>query len=811
MTEQFDQTSVGDRTVSRDLIPFMRSRNVEFVAKRVKPLTRLYAFFDGVDISKFCVPKLLEISMTSGTFQVGETIVGEMQRTGLAELNRPDITPSIRFRVAQSNHREGPYDSPTKTYPQNPYSNIDLAATYSSTSTILNVDTASLSSEARGDFFGYVEAGMVLRGSTSGALATVTNVRLISDLAATLIGSYFIPDGNNVNHPRFECGTKTFTLVNDIDNNQDDATTIAEESFSAEGTLETVQENIVSVRNARVELKNEFQSRNVNRDLGTEVVSSEVIGSRTRTQTIISYYDPLAQSFLVEDETGVFLTSCDVFFRSKDDMDIPVVFQLRSMKNGLPTSKVLPFSEIVLDPDDVITSADGSIATNVQFKAPVYLEGGTEYAICLASNSTKYSVYISRIGENDLLTDTFISNQPYLGSLFKSQNASTWEPSQWEDLKFTLYRADFIENGSVEFYSPELTEGNRQIPTLLPDPISLNSRQIRVGLGTTVADSGYEIGNTFYQLGTNATGDLVGTAGSATGNLSITNAGLGLTPADGSFTFAGVNLVTLTGNGRGATAEISVNNGSIVASGATITAGGSGYQVGDVLGITTIGIASMGRNVRLTVAGIGITNELILNNVQGEFVVGSAKSLGYFTSAGAATTLNNDLPGAPGGDVQISSVNVDNDGMHFTVDHKNHGMYFTDNQVKISGVRGDVKPTTLAVELPAGSTDGITVSAASSFTTFENVGVGTTNAGYLQIGDEIITYTQVTGNTISGTITRGSDPRTYPAGTPVHKYELGGVNLQRINRTHNLSDVTQTDPFTFDSYKVKLDMSYHWN
>ena len=90
VTEQFDQTSVGDRTVSRDLIPFMRSRNVEFVAKRVKPLTRLYAFFDGVDISKFCVPKLLEISMTSGTFQVGETIVGEMQRTGLAELNRPD-------------------------------------------------------------------------------------------------------------------------------------------------------------------------------------------------------------------------------------------------------------------------------------------------------------------------------------------------------------------------------------------------------------------------------------------------------------------------------------------------------------------------------------------------------------------------------------------------------------------------------------------------------------------------------------------------------------------------------------------------
>ena len=76
-----------------------------------------------------------------------------------------------------------------------------------------------------------------LEESTSGALATVTNVRLVSDLSATLIGSYFIPDGNNVNHPRFECGTKTFTLTNDIDNNQDDATTIAEESFSAKELL----------------------------------------------------------------------------------------------------------------------------------------------------------------------------------------------------------------------------------------------------------------------------------------------------------------------------------------------------------------------------------------------------------------------------------------------------------------------------------------------------------------------------------------------------------------------------------------------
>jgi hypothetical protein len=57
---------------------------------------------------------------------------------------------------------------------------------------------------------------------------------------------------------------------------QDLATTIAEEVFTSSGTLETVQENIISVRNARVEHKQEFQERNVNRNLGTQVVGSRL-------------------------------------------------------------------------------------------------------------------------------------------------------------------------------------------------------------------------------------------------------------------------------------------------------------------------------------------------------------------------------------------------------------------------------------------------------------------------------------------------------------------------------------------------------
>ena len=232
------------------------------------------------------------------------------------------------------------------------------------------------------------------------------------------------------------------------------------------------------------------------------------------------------------------------------------------------------------------------------------------------------------MGETDLISDVFISNpnKQYMGSLFKSQNGSTWEPSQWEDLKYTLYRADFIESGSVDFYNPELSEGNKKMATLMPNSLSFNSRKIRIGLSREVVDT-YENGNTFTQDSTNATGNLIGVASKAIGDLIITNAGIGYTPSSSQFTFDDVNLTTISGNGRGASADITISNGVAIA--ATIFNGGSGYQIGDVLSIDTIGNASVGRNCRLSIAGIGDPNELILDNVQGEFVSGSSNSIFY--------------------------------------------------------------------------------------------------------------------------------------------------------------------------------------
>ncbi len=841
VTEQFDTESMGDRIVSRDVIQNMRSRNLEVRATKCKPLTRLYGFFDGVHVTRYCTPKLLEISMTSGTFQVGETVVGKMPNAGLPE-EGTDVA-AIRFRVAQANHRSGPYNAPTEVFAKNPYisqvgatgletflgtpgtvqlasasgGSTNMPATYSSTSTILNVDTKSMADQAQGDYYGYVNQTMELRGSSSGATAVVTERRMISDLGANMIASFYIPNPNSGNHPRFETGTKTFTLIDNETNDQENTDTYGEDTYTAAGTLETVQENIISTRNAIIQTRPTKDERNTRRLTNSSVIKTEAIStSQAETGRRDFWYDPLAQSFQVTENGGIFITSCDVYFQTKDDMEIPMTFQIRTMEGGVPTQKILPFSEIIKSPDQINISTNGTVATRFTFDAPVYLEGdNTEYAITLASWSTKYKVFISRVGESDLLTDEFISQQPYLGSLFKSQNASTWEPSQWEDLKFVINKAVFETQGSMEIYNPILSEGNQQVARLQPNSININSKRVRLGIGTPLTDTVLTLGNTINQLtvtdgtntftsASNASGNFVGSAGVGTGSMGIVNAGLGYTPASGSHLFVGVALTNITASGDFMTADVVVTDGGI--SSARVITSGSGFQQGDVLGIGTIGNNAVGRNARLSIVSIGRTDELILDNVQGDFALNGTMT---YTDpiTGLTTSLNTHVTSGVAS-CTLEKITEVNDGLHFTVDHRNHGMHHETNRVTLSDVESDVVPTKLSLPYGSSSTSTLSVVSTDNFGTFENVSVGATNPGLLQVGDEVMQYTGASGGSITG-ITRGNNAKGYIKGTPVRKYELGGVSLARINRTHLLSDVTDLDPnpITFDSYTVKVDTS----
>lgn len=527
--------------------------------------------------------------------------------------------------------------------------------------------------------------------------------------------------------------------------------------------------------------------------------------------------DPLAQSFYVEPDSGIFVTSIDLYFYSRDP-ELPVTVQLRPMQLGQPTDQVYPFGEVVIDPKDVNISSDASLPTRVTFSSPVYLAGKQFHALAILSNSSVYNVWISRLSEIEVSTtnltedqQVLVTKQPLSGSLFKSQNGSTWTPSQLEDLKFKLYRANFVSGGNINFYNPDLSVGNNQVATLVKDSLETTSKKIRVGIGTTIATSNLpSLGNTIIQRNSNATGNYVGSAGSAFGPLGLINAGIGYTPSSGSFVFNNVLLNSITGNGRNAYANITISNGVAVA--ATISNGGTGYSVGDVLGITTIGSQNLGRNLRLSVSQISGVNELIIDQVQGDYLTGVGNTLRYVNNSGVSTDLN-----GTGGNVTIPTDGIVtiSDGLHIKVNHKNHGMNSNQNLVIISKVVPDLKPTKLFTDYASGSTDDIQIENAiiSNFNTFENVSVGSTNPGYIIIDDEIISYTGV--NTTSSPpkltgISRGIDQTksfSYSAGTLVYKYELSSVSLRRINKTHNLEDVTISNPIDLDYYHIKVDMS----
>ena len=313
------RTSIGDRVVSVAFVPFIRSRTLTFTATRLKPNTRVYPFFDNIDVTSY-------------------------------------VTPD------------------------------------------------------------------------AGALGG----NLVTDANGKVEGTFAIPDPKTNSNPRWRTGQRLFRLTSSSTNSLTNANveTAANVEYVARGLLETVRETIISSREARVEMRSVTENQSITR-------------TSTRTEERqVGYHDPLAQTFLIDDEGGVFLTSLDVFFSTKDAA-IPVTVQIRDVVNGYPGQKILPFSEVTLNPSAVNTSTDGTTATKFTFASPVYIQSNVEYCFVVMANSQDYNAYVARIGETSLDTNRTISAQPYAGVLFKSQNGMTWSAEQNEDMKFKLRRAEF--------------------------------------------------------------------------------------------------------------------------------------------------------------------------------------------------------------------------------------------------------------------------------------------------------------------------------------------------------------------------------
>jgi hypothetical protein len=275
---------------------------------------------------------------------------------------------------------------------------------------------------------------------------------LISDSNGTINGSFFIPSTPAI---KFRTGPREFKLNNVSSANEANATSVAKATFVSSGLLETRQQDVVSTR---------------------------VVTLRTDTSTTIRTIDPLAQTFVVDTDDGVFLTKVAVYFKTKPtgaETPAPIMLEIRPVVNGYPSADTtIPGSLVVLTPSQVSVAATQTQAgvlaapTYFTFSEPVYLNGQTEYCIVLLTDSTSYNTYVAQIDQPMLgSTSVRIGKQPSLGSLFKSQNARTWEPDQTKDLMFKLYKASFSTSAAYAILE------NVDVPLALldPDPIRMDS------------------------------------------------------------------------------------------------------------------------------------------------------------------------------------------------------------------------------------------------------------------------------------------------------------------------------------------------
>ena len=223
--------------------------------------------------------------------------------------------------------------------------------------------------------------------------------------------------------------------------------------YTANGSIENFAREQLNIIGARAQTS-----------LNT-VVTAETSFDRTTTRfNDGTLRDPLAQTFQVQETEGVIITSVGIFFSEKASDNTPASVQIRPVINGYPDANVI-FSEKTLYPQDILVSKDELVETKFTFPNPIHIQGGTEYAIVVLSENNEYKIWISRMGDNILNSPQTVNQQPSTGSLFKSQNSSTWTAEQYEDMAFVLYKArfDITKNADVAFVNNTIPE--RRLPT----------------------------------------------------------------------------------------------------------------------------------------------------------------------------------------------------------------------------------------------------------------------------------------------------------------------------------------------------------
>jgi len=372
----------------------------------------------------------------------------------------------------------------------------------------------------------------------------------------------------------------------------------------------------------------------------------------TGTSTVL--LDPIAQSFIIDDSSfirGAFLSSVDLFFKTKPTVNIPVTISLVSTLNGYPTGKVLDYSLVSLLPTDVKTSnnpqyLDNTTYTRFTFPVPVYINSAILYALIIQSNAKGYELWVAQQNDFPIASSvklnpgdptptnlSKIQKSPYVGSFFQSQNGITYTPDDTKDLMFTINRCVFntASTPTIDFFVPYGLYPTKQIEsnTALATVITANVEFDELNTSTThYVPTGTNISYT-YRTTVQSSGDLTSAKNIDPGEFG--------TPTDNSIKLNDFNgrriLNPNTNNSFYLTATMQTNDNRV-----------SPILADDGLKLYT---------VRNAINNLGLSNGVISVANTGEgFLSGSSGTL-------SAPNITVSAPDIPGGQQAFVSANVD--------------------------------------------------------------------------------------------------------------------------------------------------------
>lgn len=522
-TPQSITQSIGNRVVDVSVIPYMRSINVLFTGSSFKPNTRLYSFFDKTNVdnnvsnrvNKFVLannnigfktdlsnPEILTIKNSDTDATIGECLVVYTSNNnvfvtnltassnigGTANVTVTSNQTALTYNVNEYQHNGGQVVSATLNT-----ISLGTASKYAS-----NYESYVNSNITITDGTGAGQTRIISAYNPETGIATLSTNwttipssdswygigNLTTDASGSVVGIFTVPDGI------FRVGEKSFRLTDWNSTSLYLSQTNGDATFYAQGLLQSTEETVVSsivptiqrttVTDSRIVSNTLSSSQSLSLGLTVDVENNfqpitQIINNITQPVTVVQQWvDPLAETFLISPQIfpyGLYLTKIRFCFKSKDDA-LPITLQLRTTNNGYPSGSVVyPFSTVTLTPDKINISDtpdldDDVKYTDFMFESPVYLQPG-EHSFVLLSNSNKYEVYAAEIGKLDLITGRQISEQPYNGSLFLSQNGSTWTPDQNSDLMFRLFRAEFdIGDVTAQFNLDEVPSNNFEYSTI---------------------------------------------------------------------------------------------------------------------------------------------------------------------------------------------------------------------------------------------------------------------------------------------------------------------------------------------------------